>query len=149
MKVILVEDVDNVGLAGEISQVADGYARNYLIPRGVAVEATKNNLKKLQDKQAEARERREKQKSEAQTAAEKIAGLQLTVTAKIGEKGRLFGSVTSSDLAEILARDHQVEIDKRKIELTEPIKAIGDYQVPIKLYPGTSVEIRVSVVPSE
>lgn len=146
MEVILLKDVPRLGRAGELRRVAPGYARNHLIPKGLAVFATEGAAKELeQQQQLEAR--REKQvETEAQALAEELEGLTLTIYAKTGEKQRLYGSVTSGDIAEALEKETGRIIDRRKIELEEPIRQLGIYSVPVRLLSDLSPMIRVDVL---
>jgi large subunit ribosomal protein L9 len=146
MEVILLKDVPRLGRAGELHRVAPGYARNHLIPKGLAVFATEGAAKELeQQQQLEAR--REKQlETEAQALAEELEGLTLTIYAKTGEKQRLYGSVTSGDIAEALEKETGRIIDRRKIELEEPIRQLGIYSVPVRLLSDLSPMIRVDVL---
>lgn len=146
MEVILLKDVPRLGRAGELRKVAPGYARNHLIPKGLAVFATEGAVKELeQQQQIEAR--REKQlETEAQALAEELEGLTLTIYAKTGEKERLYGSVTSGDIAEALEKETGRIIDRRKIELEEPIRQLGIYSVPVRLLSDLSPLIRVDVL---
>jgi large subunit ribosomal protein L9 len=146
MEVILLQDVARLGRAGELRKVAPGYARNHLIPNGLAVLATKGALKELeQRRRAEAR--REKQmEGEATELAEKLDGVMLTISAKTGEKDRLYGSVTSGDIAQALEEETGVAVDRRKIELEAPIRELGIHTIPIRLLPEIVPTIRVDVV---
>jgi large subunit ribosomal protein L9 len=146
MEVILLQDVARLGRAGELRKVAPGYARNHLIPNGLAVLATKGALKELeQRRRAEAR--REKQlEGEARELADKLDGVTLTISAKTGEKDRLYGSVTSGDIAQALEEKTGVTVDRRKIELEAPIRQLGIYTVPIRLLPEVVPTIRVDIV---
>jgi large subunit ribosomal protein L9 len=146
MEVILLKDVPRLGRAGELRKVAPGYARNHLIPKGLAVFATEGAVKELeQQRQLEAR--REKQlETEAQALAEELEGVTLTIYAKRGEKERLYGSVTSGDIAEALEKETGRIIDRRKIELEEPIRQLGIYSVPVRLLSDLSPLIRVDVL---
>lgn len=146
MEVILLKDVPRLGRAGELRRVAPGYARNHLIPKGLAVFATEGAAKELeQQQQLEAR--REKQvETEAQALAEELEGLTLTIYAKTGEKQRLYGSVTSGDIAEALEKETGRIIDRRKIELEEPIRQLGIYSLPVRLLSDLSPMIRVDVL---
>lgn len=146
VEVILLKDVSRVGRAGEVCEVAAGYARNYHIPRGLATLATKGALKQLeQERQAEAR-RQEKLEAEAKEFAEQLQGLTLTLSARTGEKDRLYGSITSADVAEALEREIGQSVDRRKIELEEPIRELGSYTVPFKLLPDLAPTITVVVM---
>jgi large subunit ribosomal protein L9 len=145
MEVILREHVDNVGKRGEIVKVADGFARNYLLPRKLALPVTPGNLKHIERERTkfEAREAEERQGAEA--IASRLMGIVVVVTRKVGETEALYGSVTSSDIAASLA-SQGVEIDKRKVQLQEPIKRLGEYDVPIKLHRDVTAPIKVKVV---
>ena len=145
MKVILQKDIKGQGKKGELKEVSDGYARNYLIPRGLAVEATADNLNtmRLQDKARQAQIAREK--ALAQEYAEKLGSVIVYVKAKGGEGGRLFGSVTSKEISEELAKQHGMKIEKNQIVQTEPIKQFGSYQIKCKLGHEISGVINVMV----
>ncbi len=146
MEVILLKDVARLGQAGTICKVAPGYARNHLIPQGLAVMATKGAVKELeQRRQAEAR-RQKQLDADARTVAQELDGVTLTIHAKIGEKERLYGSVTSGDIAEALEKETGRSIDRRKIELEEPIRQLGIYTVPVRLLSDVLPQIRVDVV---
>ncbi|HUS70163.1 MAG TPA: 50S ribosomal protein L9 [Anaerolineae bacterium] len=146
MEVILLKDVPRLGRAGELRKVAPGYARNHLIPKGLAVFANEGAVKELEQKQ-QLEARREKQlEAEAQALAEELEGLTLTIYAKTGEKERLYGSVTSGDIAEALEKETGRIIDRRKIELEEPIRQLGIYSVPVRLLSDLSPLIRVDVL---
>lgn len=133
MKVLLIQDVDNLGLAGDVKEVAAGYGRNYLIPGGLAVLATRGALKKADLHRRRATERRERIAAEMTALAEEISRTTLTFQAKAGEKGRLYGSVTTADIAEKLAESIGKEVDRRKINLETPIKQLGTHQVAMRL----------------
>ena len=144
MKVIFLQDVKGQGKRGEVKDVSEGYANNYLIPRGLAKIATEGNMKSLQvQKQAEAR-RKDKEKEQAQQLAKQIEALTVRIQAKAGEGGRLFGSITSKQIAEELEKMN-IKVDKRKIDLPEPIRSLGGSQVPIKLYPDVIATLKVEV----
>lgn len=145
MKVILTRDVKNLGKKGEVVKVADGYARNYLIPRGLAEEATDSRLKNLKQKQKAKARKKQKELEEAREKAKELEGRVVTIRTKAGEKGKLFGSVTSKDVAEAVKKEFGLDVDKRKIELGDPIKSLGRYPVEIKLYPDVTAEIIVAV----
>ncbi len=144
MKVILLQEVKKLGASGEVKVVSDGYARNFLIPKGLAVEATPKALKDLetQKKSLERKEKEEKEKMEA--LAEKLKNVQVTLNVRVGEGGKLFGSVTSKDIAKKL-QEQGMNIDRRKIDLGEPIRGLGSYTVNLKLHPEISTEIEVIV----
>ncbi|NLJ80416.1 MAG: 50S ribosomal protein L9 [Firmicutes bacterium] len=146
MKVILLADVKNIGEKGDIVEVARGYGRNFLLPRGLAVKASTSNLRQVEhEKQAEKQKVRRELKK-AQKAGAKIEGKTAKVVARVGEAGRLFGSITSQEIAEQLRRQYAVEIDKRKIELQEPIKSLGTYSVLVKIHPEVHVSLQIEVV---
>ena len=144
MKVILKQDVEKLGKVGDIVKVAPGYGRNYLIPKQVALEATPGNIKIAEmEKLAHAR-RDHREKESATILARDIVKQTVVISRKAGEGGVLYGSVTSLDIADFLIT-HKIDIDKRKIQLEEPIKAIGEYQVPIRLHRDVTVPIKVIV----
>lgn len=148
MEVILREEIKNLGNRGEIVKVADGYARNHLLPKRLAFPATEAN-KKIVEQERMAHVRREaKQKGEAQDLAKQLNGVIVTFTQKAGEADQLFGSVTSKDIVEALAKQDFV-IDRRKIHLDEPIKQLGEHKVTVKLHHDVSVEIQVNVLREE
>ena len=144
MKVILKQDVEKLGKTGDVVKVAPGYGRNYLVPRKMAVEATPGNLKNMEIEKLALARRDQRDKSAATILAKEIVRLTVNIQRKAGEGGTLYGSVTGIDIAERLAA-HKIEIDKRKIQLDEPIKTIGEYQVPIRLHREVVVPIRVVV----
>jgi large subunit ribosomal protein L9 len=145
MEVILREHVDNVGRRGEIVKVADGYARNYLLPRKLALPVTPGNLRHIERERArfETREAEERQGAEAIGA--RLAGLEIIFARKVGETAVLYGSVTTADIVERLAAQ-EFAIDKRNVHLHEPIKRLGEYDVPIKLHPEVVVPVKVKVI---
>jgi large subunit ribosomal protein L9 len=146
MKVILKQDIEKLGKAGDIVKVAPGYGRNYLIPRGIAMEATPGNMKIVeQERRAQAR-RDFREKEAAALLAQEIVKLTATLKRKTGEGGSLYGSVTAIDIADFLVA-HKVDIDKRKIQLEDPIKTVGEYQVSIRLHREVTVPIKVVVEP--
>ncbi len=149
MDVILLKDVKRLGKAGEVKRVADGYARNYLIPRGLAVYATEAALKRLEEQAAAAVRREEKEKTVAETQVANIGKIELVFKAKAGESGRLYGSITSADIAEQLSQKLGMEIDKRKVLLEEPIKKVGKTKVNVKLHSDIQVTVPVTVQPDE
>lgn len=146
MKVILKQDVENLGKAGDIVKVAPGYGRNFLIPRSLATEATPGNIKIVeQERRAQAR-RDFREKEAATLLARDIVKLTATIRRKTGEEGSLYGSVTALDIADFL-NSHKIDIDKRKIQLEDPIKTVGEYQVSIRLHREVTVPIKVVVEP--
>lgn len=146
MKVILQQDVKNIGKKGEVVEVAEGYGRNFLLPRGLAVEASAGNVRQAQhQKQAESNKAARELK-EAQKTGAKFQNQELTVSARVGEGGKLFGSITTQEIADQLRRQFAVEIDKRKIDLKEPIKSLGTYPITVKVHPQVHVAVQVKVV---
>lgn len=133
MKVILLQDVPKLGTAGSIATVSDGYARNYLIPKGLAEPATPSRLKVAEQRLAAERRRIAREEEAMRSLAERLDGLRLVIAAHVGESGRLYGSITAQDIAEKLQETIGEEIDRRKIELDEPIRTIGEHQVPVHL----------------
>ena len=147
MKVILKQDVEKLGRAGDVVKIAPGYGRNYLIPRKIAMEATPGNMKVIEMENLAMAKRSQRDKAAAELLATELIKLTAVVKRRTGEEGALYGSVTAQDIAEFLAT-RQIEIDKRKIQLEDPIKAIGEYQVPIRLHREVTVSIKL-VVDSE
>ncbi len=148
MKVILREEVRNLGHMGEIVSVKDGYARNFLIPQGLAVEANMGNVKELENEKKKIQAKAAKMKASAQELATKISAVSVQIQAKAGEEDKLFGSVTAMDIAEAL-KSKGFDVDKKKIVLDEPIKRLGDFKVDIKVFPEVSAQVAVSVVRAE
>ena len=146
MKVILKQDVEKLGKAGDVVKVAAGYGRNYLIPRQIAVEATPGNIKVVEMERIAHAKRDQREKESASLLAGEIVKLTVTLQKKTGEGGSLYGSVTALDIAEFLTA-HKIDIDKRKIQLEEPIKTVGEYQVPIRLHREVTVPVKVVVEP--
>jgi large subunit ribosomal protein L9 len=146
MKVFLREDVKNVGKIGEVVSVSDGYARNFLFPKKLAVEANTKNIKEFEHNKRVIQERAAKIKDASKATADNLSALILEIKAKAGEEEKLFGSVTTMDIAEAL-KAHGFEIDKKRISLEEPIKRLGEYSVEIKIHPEVSATIKVQVVP--
>ncbi len=146
MKVILMADVKNLGKKGDLVQVADGYARNYLLPRGLALVATEGKVKQLAQQQAGAARRKMKEEEKSRELAARLDGLTVRIYGKAGEGGRLFGSVNNKDIAEALQNEHGIEVDKRKIVLKEPIKQLGTYPVQVRLYPQVEAYLTVQVL---
>lgn len=144
MKVILKEDVKNLGIMGSVVDVANGYGRNYLIPRNLAVEANTKNLKQIKHEKDIIDVRSKKIIRSAEDLAKQISGITLSIEAQSGEEDKLFGSVTSKDIAEALSKQG-VEIDKRKINLEEPIKRLGTYTVSVKIHHDVSANVTVEV----
>ena len=145
MEVVLKEDIENLGHMGDVVKVKDGYARNYLLPRGLVVLADKKNLKALEHEQRMIAQRRERLTKEAQGISETLSRVSLEFAVKVGEGGRLFGSVTNMDIEKAL-KEKGVEVERRRIVLEDPIKQVGDYEVPIRLRPEVMPSIKVRVV---
>ncbi len=146
MKVLLLQDVEHLGKAGEIKDVSGGFGRNYLLPKGFAVLATKSHIKQAEERLAAQRRRAEAARREAEALAAKLSALTLTFTAKVGEQDRLYGSVTNADIAAKLREEVGIEIDRRKITLEDPIKRTGEYEVPVELASGITATLKVVVV---
>jgi large subunit ribosomal protein L9 len=147
VKVILIKDVSKVGKKGDVVEVSDGYARNYLIPRGLAVEATEGNLKHLLDEKKQQSEKEERVRKKSEELLKDLKKKTWEIKVKAGERGKLFGSLTSGNIAERLSQITGKEIDKRWVKLKNPIKEIGEYEVELKLPGGIKGKISVRVVP--
>jgi len=145
MKIILMEDVPTLGRRGEVREVATGYARNFLLPRKLAVLATPENLQNRERLERQRARTEARARDEAQAAAARIAGLSLRVATRASEDGRLYGSVSAQDVVEFLERQG-IPVEKRRVLLEEPIKALGEYRVPVRLHPEVTAELPVSVV---
>ena len=149
MEVILREDIEKLGNRGQVVKVAPGYARNFLLPKRLAVPATEGN-KKIVEQERQAHVRREaKQKDEAQDLGKQLAGVTIRIAQKAGENDQLFGSVTAKDVADALAAKDFTAVDRRKIQLDDPIKQLGEYRVPVRLHKDVTVEITVVVTKEE
>ena len=148
MEIILTEDVEKLGSEGDVVEVADGYARNYLLPRHMAVEATDQKIEEIKRQKERERKRKEERRENAQTTAAKLDSTKYVFSVKAGDQGRLFGSVTSNDIAEKL-EDDGYDIDKKEIELDDHIKSLGVHNVPVKIYDDIYAEIKVQVVEKE
>lgn len=145
MIVILLKDVKGTGNAGEVIKVNDGYARNMLIPKGLATEATEGNVRSLEKQKKMVEDKKAKELEAAKQLAEKINGLRVEITTKSGEGGRLFGSITSKDIADALKEQHKIDIDKKKFQMDGPIKQAGETKVDIKVYPEVSASLSVGI----
>jgi large subunit ribosomal protein L9 len=148
MQIILQEDVEKLGTRGQLVEVAEGYARNFLLPRKLGLEATAGNMKRLEKMRAAFAKKSADEKESAQKLAELLAGVSLTLSRKAGDNDQLFGSVTSGDVAEAL-KAQGYEIEKRKIDLKDPIKLVGEYEVPIKLHREVSATVKLAVKKEE
>ncbi len=146
MKVILLKDVKGQGKKGQVINVSDGYARNFLLPRELAMEATEGNLRSLKQRQKADRRREEQQLAEAKELADRIGKLIIEIKAKSGEGGRLFGSVTSKDIIEAVEKDHKLKLDRKKLLLAEPIRELGVRELDMRIYPGVVAKLRVNVI---
>jgi large subunit ribosomal protein L9 len=146
VKVILTADVEKLGRSGEMKEVAEGYARNFLIPRKLAVPASGGAFRAWQHDVASREEKRQREREEAEVAAARIASTTLTMGVKVGEGGKLYGSITAKEIAEALSR-RGIEVDRHKIELEEPLKSLGTYKVAVKVYPGMTPEVTIVVEP--
>lgn len=145
MKIILKENVDSLGKAGEMIKVADGYARNYLIPKGLAVEASSRSMKALEHEKSRIMKKNESDRKKAEAMVEKLQGVTCTISRRVGEQDKLFGSVTTKDIEQSLI-EQGMEIDRKMIILEEPIKSLGEFPVKIKFQPGITTEITIKVV---
>ena len=145
MKVILLQDVKGHGKKGDVVNASDGFARNYLFPRKLAVEATEKNLRELKNKQAAEAKRRQQEFEEAQKLADAISKADVVVKAKSGEGGKLFGSITNKEIADALKKDHNIDLDRKKIVLQEPIRSLGNFELDVKVYPEVSAKLKVRV----
>ena len=148
MKIILKENMDTLGLEGDIVDVAKGYARNYLIPKGMALEANTQNIKLFETQKKKIEVKRLKAKEDAEKLKERLADVTITISQKSGEEDKLYGSVTSMDIAAQLEQQGIV-IDRKKISLDKPIKTLGEFEVPIRLYPEVTGTIKLVVAPEE
>ncbi|MBI1880262.1 MAG: 50S ribosomal protein L9 [Chloroflexi bacterium] len=147
MKVLLIQDVDNLGYAGDVKKVADGFGRNYLIPRNMAVLATPGALKQAETIRKAAEKHRAHEMADAQAMANQLTGLELYFERRAGETGKLYGSVTSNEIADEITAKTGLEIDKRKVALPEPIRQLGEQEVTIKLMIDVATTIKVHVLP--
>jgi large subunit ribosomal protein L9 len=148
MKVILKKDMDDLGFEGDVINVAKGFARNFLIPQGCALEANDKNAKMIESQRAKIEVRKLKAQEEADRLKEKINGLEMTIAQKVGEEDKLYGSVTTMDIAAYLDKQGVI-IDRHKIVLEKPIKTLGTFEVLVKIYPKVTAKIKVMVVPEQ
>jgi len=144
MKIVLLEDVQKLGNAGEVVTVKDGYGRNFLVPTGKALIADSRNLKMLESQKKAASSKAEREMKTHRTFAQRLAKVEVVAKVQVGEEDRMFGAVTSSDIAELLERQG-IDVDRRLIQLDEPIKALGIYTIPVKLHSEVEAHIRVKV----
>jgi large subunit ribosomal protein L9 len=146
VKVILTKDVEPLGKSGDLKEVTEGYARNFLLPRRLAVPATGGAYRAWQHDVASREEKRQREREEAEIAAQRIGSTTLTMGVKVGEGGKLYGSITTKDIADALGR-RGITVDRHKIDLDEPLKMLGTYKVAIKVYPGLTPEVTIAVEP--
>lgn len=144
MKVILTQDVKSLGKKGDVVEVKEGYGRNFLIPRGLAVAADDGSLRRLKHEKAVQKGKEAREREEAEQVKAQLEETTVTIRVKTGEKGRLFGSITASDVAAEIAKQG-IEIDRRKIELEEPIKNLGNYTLTVRVYPGVTAQLKVVI----
>jgi len=147
MKVLLIQDVDNLGYAGDVKTVANGYGRNYLLPQSLAVLATPGALKQAETIRKAAEKRRAQEMADAQAISNQLVGVKLLFERRAGETGKLYGSVTSADIADAIKAETGIDLDKRKVALPEPIRVLGEQEVIIKLMIDLSTSIQVEVLP--
>lgn len=146
MKVILLDNIKGVGKKDEVINASDGYARNYLLPKKLAVEANAENMSKLNNKKEAANYKKDVEKQNAEELAKKLKGIMLKVKVKAGENGKIFGGVTAKEISENLKSQYNFDIDKKKIELKETIKTLGSFNVSVKLFEGITASVRVEVI---
>ena len=146
MKVILLSDIKGVGKKDQVIEASDGYARNYLFPKKLALEANTENMSKLKARQNSNQFRKDTEKKQAEEIAKKLKGIMLKIKVRAGENGKIFGGVTSKEISEGLKRDYNIDIDKKKILLNETIKTIGTFTINIKLYEGVIGKLRIDVI---
>lgn len=146
MKVILLETIKGVGKKDEVINSSDGYARNFLFPKKLAVEANAENMSKLKAKQDSNAYKKDQEKKQAEKLAETLKGILLKIAVKSGENGKIFGSITAKEIADQLKQQYQIEVDKKKIDLKEPIKTFGSFQVNIKLFEGVIATLKIQTI---
>lgn len=146
MKIILIQDVKSLGKKGDVVQVAEGYGNNFLLPKGLGVEASKANLNNIANENAKMENKKKKELERAQDLGKKLEGAEIKISAKSGEGGKLFGSVTNKEISEQIQQQFNVEIDRRKMEIKEVIKSVGIYDGIVKLHPEVQVKIKINVL---
>ena len=146
MKVILLEDIKGVGKKDEVINASDGYARNFLFPKKLAIEADSGNMGRLQSKKDSQAHKKEVEKENAKQTAKKIEDITLVLKVKAGENGKIFGGVTSKEIADSLKKDYQIEVDKKKIMIKETIKTLGSFNIDIKLFEGVNAKLKLKIV---
>jgi len=149
MRVILQKPVENLGAPGDVVEVADGYARNYLVPRGLAVKATKGAMRHAESLRRAHEARVAKARAEAEAAAQRISAAALRIPARVGEEGKLFGSITAEQIAEEIERQTGVAVDRHDVRLEQPIRSVGVHEVRVHLFAGVDPVVQVEVVPAE
>jgi large subunit ribosomal protein L9 len=147
MKVVLRKDMSKLGEADSLVEVSDGYARNYLFPRKIAVPVTSAEVAALEKRRSEKEKKLAEKKSEFEELAKKLSSLEFSIPVDAGEGGKLFGSVTSQDIAAEVQKSANIEIDKKRIELADPIKALGEYSIPVKLFQDVTANLKVKIIP--
>ena len=147
MKVILLEDIKGVGKKDQIINASDGYARNFLLPKNKAVEANAENMSKLKSRADSKQYKKDQEKERAKETAQKLSKIIIKIKVKVGESGKIFGGVSSKEIADILKKEHNINVDKKKIELKETIKVLGITNVKIKLYEGIYGTVKVDLLP--
>ena len=146
MKVILLDNIKGVGKKDEIINASDGYARNFLFPKKLAVEANAENISKLNNRKEAANYKKDVEKQNAEELAKRIKGIMLKIRVKAGENGKIFGGVTAKEISDNLKTQYKLEIDKKKVDLKEPIKTLGEFNVSIKLYEGVIANLKIEVI---
>ncbi|MGE5632706.1 MAG: 50S ribosomal protein L9 [Caulobacteraceae bacterium] len=146
MKVVLLQDVKDLGKKEDLVNVSDGYARNFLFPRKLAVEATSGKLREIQDKKSAEKNRKDNELQNAKQLAEKLNKVEIKLKSKAGENGKLFGSITGKDIADAIKAQYKIEVDKKKVVLHDSLKTLGTYEVEVKVYPEVSAKVKVSIV---
>lgn len=146
MRVILLADAKSLGKKGEVIEAKEGYARNYLLPKGIAVEATPQNLKEVDRQKKIKADKAQKDLEKAEELAKKINDIKLVLKVKSGESGRLFGAVTSKEIADLLNKEHKIKVDKRKLELKENIKSLGTYNINVKVHTKVTAKLTVQII---
>ena len=145
MKVVLLQDVKDLGKKEDIVNVSDGYARNFLFPRKLAVEATAGKMNEISDKKSAEQNRKNKELQAAKELADRLSKVEVNIKSKAGENGKLFGSITSKDIADAIKAQHKIDVDKKKLVLSDAIKSVGVYQIDIKVYPEVAAKVRVKI----
>ncbi|MEA1939932.1 MAG: 50S ribosomal protein L9, partial [Candidatus Caldatribacteriota bacterium] len=146
MKIILKENIDKIGKIGDVLEVNDGFARNFLLPKGKAVLYTKGSFNQIEYLKKKDLEKRENELNEVKELADKINSISLDIKVKAGKEDKLFGSVTSKDIAEMIAKEGKIELDRKKIELKESLKKLGTYSIPINLHKGVDAHVKVNLI---